>query len=61
MKFDGECLKYISNKNKMNVFMAIKQGIGRLYNDSLEFASFVRVTRQDYIGRSIYRHLEEVE
>jgi hypothetical protein len=42
------------------LFQAVTPGIGR-FESSSGWAAFVRVSRKNYEGRSIFRHLEEVE
>lgn len=42
------------------LYQAVTPGIGR-FESSSGWAAFVRVSRKHYEGRSIFRHLEEVE
>ena len=42
------------------LFQAVTPGIGR-FESSSGWAAFVRVSRKNYEGRSIFRHLEEVD
>jgi Zn-dependent peptidase ImmA (M78 family) len=49
-------------KLKDGIVIASKNpGISRLEDKASGWASFVRVSRKDFTGRSIYRHLEEVD
>ena len=41
------------------LYSGVTPGIGRFYHPSTKWAAFVRVSRQGYVGRSIFRHLEE--
>ena len=57
---DGKKLKYINQSlDSYSVFKAIEPGIVRLFTEGMSWSSFARISRQAYIGRSIYRHLEE--
>ncbi len=40
---------------------AVRPGIGRLVAKDASWSAFVRVSRLNYVGRSLFRHLEEVE
>lgn len=59
--FEGQCLACIDRTAKGEVFEALRPGHGRFANDHRAWASFVRVSRHYYVGRSIYRHLEEAD
>ena len=57
---EGACIEPSSDFEHGRLFRAAKPGIGRL-EASTAWAAFVRVSRRDYVGRSLYRHWEEVE
>lgn len=57
---EGHCIQSISDRGAGRLFQATKPGIGRLVSKS-GWASFVRVSRHDFVGRSLFRHWEEVE
>jgi len=38
---------------------AVRPGVGRLLSPDGEWSSFVRVAKKGYVGRAIYRHLED--
>lgn len=60
-KFEGNCVEQINKVKHGMIYRALTPGIGNFFNPELQWSSFVRVSRKNYIGRSIYRHLEEVE
>lgn len=50
----------ISSSNEFGLLIEGRQpGISRLESHDASWAAFVRVSRRDFIGRSIYRHLED--
>jgi hypothetical protein len=56
---EGSCLTKVEHTDKGGLFEAVQPGRGRLSDSTSDWASFVRVSRQFYVGRSIYRHFEE--
>ena len=59
-QFEGACIELSSDIANGQLFRAARPGIGRL-EASTAWSAFVRVSRRDFVGRSLYRHLEEVE
>jgi Zn-dependent peptidase ImmA (M78 family) len=57
---EGSCLTHIRPTSQGELFEASQPGHGRFADSASNWASFVRVSRRFYVGRSIYRHLEEV-
>jgi Zn-dependent peptidase ImmA (M78 family) len=57
---EGGCLLHIEHTASRELFEASQPGHGRFTNPRTGWASFARVSRRFYVGRSIYRHLEEV-
>ncbi len=53
--------KNLDSRSNTTIYQATTQGIGRFYNPENDWAAYLRVSRQAFVGRSIYRHLEEVE
>lgn len=47
--------------NGCTLFQVISPGIDHFSNEDLGWAAFVRVSRRNFVGRGIYRHLEEAE
>lgn len=57
---EGRCCEFRGNLKEGVLYQAVTPGIGRVESRS-GWATFVRVSREHYEGRSIFRHLEEVE
>ena len=55
---EGACIEPSSQVEHGRLFVAAKPGIGRLEADA-SWSAFVRVSRNDYVGRALYRHWEE--
>jgi Zn-dependent peptidase ImmA (M78 family) len=58
---EGLCLRHKGQNSNGELYEACSPGRGKLYSDSTSWACYVRVSRREYVGRSIYRHLEEAE
>lgn len=58
---EGNCVCQVHSDNEKEVFKSIKQGVGRFVNTRLKWATFVRVSRKNYMGLSKYRHFEDPE
>lgn len=43
-----------------SVFHVVTPGIGRIFNDRLDFSAFVRASKREYVGRCCFRFEEEV-
>lgn len=56
---EGTNMQLISEDSNGSLFEAVVPGLGRFCNPSTDWASYVRVSREDFIGRSIYRHEPE--
>jgi len=60
---EGKRLAEFGNARHGELYLATSPGIGRVANESLQWASYVRVSRRvpagGFVGRSIYRHEEE--
>ena len=57
---EGACIEPWSDVEHGRLFRAARPGIGRLVA-STSCPAFVRVSRRDYVGRSLYRHWEEAD
>jgi len=57
---EGACFELRGNLKEGTLFQAVTPGVGRVESPS-GWAAFMRVSREHYEGRSIFRHLEEVE
>jgi len=56
--FEGICMELAEIRVDGILYCAVQPGLGRL-DDQSEWSSFVRVSRKNFVGRSIFRHLEE--
>jgi Zn-dependent peptidase ImmA (M78 family) len=60
-KFEGNCVEYIESGKRGTIYKGIKPGIGKFFAPDKNWSSFVRVSRRNFVGRSLFRHLEEVQ
>lgn len=58
-KVEGDAVKRIGSRLAGEVYQAQASGRARVENDDLGLASYVRVCRAGYEGRSMFRHLED--
>ncbi len=56
--FEGDCLAQVQDLRDGRLFRARQPGIGK-FCDGNGWSAFVRVSRRAFVGRSIFRHLEE--
>ncbi len=56
---EGECVRLHTQDKNHSFFHGTTSGKGRLYQPSTGWSAYVRVSRRNYVGRSIFRHLEE--
>ncbi len=57
---EGGCVEHVEDRKEGRLIRACQSGLGRL-EDGSGWSAFVRVSRSSFIGRSIFRHLEEVD
>ena len=57
---EGISIAQVQDNRDGVLFRALKPGISRCYGGS-DWAAFVRVSRRGFVGRSMFRHMEEVE
>ncbi len=57
-KYNGNCLKLINQNSEFSFYKGNQIGIGQ-FAIGEKWSSFIRVSRKEYEGRNIYRHLEE--
>ncbi len=55
----GECVCLQAQNEKGSLFRGIAPGEGRFYQPSTGWSAYVRISRRNYVGRSIFRHLED--
>ena len=56
---EGHCITKVMESSKGVLFRGVASGIGRFVNSGLGWTSFVRVSRNMYVGLNEYRHLED--
>jgi hypothetical protein len=59
VRFEGTSVMYLGDSRKGQLFRGAAPGITRCWNETTQWAQFIRVSRKDYVGQSRYRHLEE--
>lgn len=57
---EGNCIHFIEKNESRSILKAEKPGIARITKSNSEWATFVRVSKKEYVGRSIYRFEEDV-
>lgn len=57
---EGLCIEHVEDRKDGTLFRACQPGRGRLELKS-GWSAFVRVSRRDFVGRSIFRHFEEAD
>ncbi len=57
---EGSVVAGVEEVRAGRLFAATVPGIGRLSVAKLDWCGFVRVSRRNYVGRSIFRHMEDV-
>jgi Zn-dependent peptidase ImmA (M78 family) len=58
---EGLCISLSEQGKEGLLFRGAAPGVGRFHQPSTGWSASVRVSRRDYIGRSIFRHLEEAD
>jgi Zn-dependent peptidase ImmA (M78 family) len=56
---EGEQIEAKSQHSKGIIAVAVAPGKGRVFIPGSDFAAYVRVSQKGFVGRNIYRHLEE--
>jgi len=57
---EGACCERRTTRPDGEIYQAVAPGVGR-FESTGDWAAFVRVSRRQFEGRNIFRHLEEVE
>jgi hypothetical protein len=58
-KLEGSCARILGNHGYGTIVQGSTPGIGRVMSLDGSWAAFLRVSRQNFEGRAIYRHLED--
>ena len=56
---EGECVEVVRADGSMTLLRGVKPGRGRAMTRDGHWAAFIRVSRRGYVGRGIFRHLED--
>lgn len=56
---EGEVIELTHSSARGEIIKGITPGVGRLINEKLDWTSYVRVSRKNYVGYSQYMHLED--
>jgi hypothetical protein len=56
---EGKCIELLNADEKISLYRAVAPGHGRFLDPNTTWAAYVRVSRRSYVGRSIFRHLED--
>lgn len=59
--FEGNCVSCVRVEHNYILYQGQQPGIGRFVNSINNWASYVRVSKHGYIGRSSFRYLEDPE
>lgn len=59
--FEGDCVQLVPYHGEGALYQAVIPGIGRFVHLRSGWATYVRIAKQNYIGRSIYRYLPDPE
>ena len=57
---EGNCVERVGAAHGGSLWRAIRPGYGKIENDA-NLAAFIRVSRQGFVGRSVFRHLPDEE
>lgn len=58
---EGETLIYVERRPVGDIYQAVRTGRGRVEDQTTGVAAYVRVSRFQYEGRAMFRHLEECD
>lgn len=58
---EGACIQLIETGPHRSIAQTVSPGIGRISMADSTWATFVRVSKKEYIGRAIYRYEEDVD
>lgn len=61
IEYEGSSLAPLPDHEEGAIYEASSPGVGRFLHSASEWCSYVRVSRRGYVGRSIFRHLEDPE
>lgn len=56
---EGHHVRVVGDLANGRLVQGLKPGVSRTFLEGKEWAKFIRVSRADFVGRSIYRHMED--
>lgn len=56
---EGNCVHRQEQDANGSLYCGVTPGIGRFYQPDTGWSAFVRVSRREYVGRNMFRHLED--
>lgn len=59
--YEGSCIEHVEQSATRTILRGNTPGCARLVHPPTGWATFTRVSRRHYVGRSIFRHLEEAD
>jgi Zn-dependent peptidase ImmA (M78 family) len=61
VRLEGRCVTLLEQDGKRTIACAVTPGIGRVAAERSEWSAYIRVSRQQFVGRAQYRFEEEVK
>ena len=61
VRLEGECIALLEQDRQQSLVRAVTPGIGRVVAEESSWSAYVRVCRQQFVGRAQYRFEEEVD
>ncbi len=58
---DGDCVQFQEKDGETVLFRGALPGLGRFDQPATGWSAYVRVSRRGYVGRNVYRHLEDAQ
>jgi Zn-dependent peptidase ImmA (M78 family) len=59
MDQEGDFVSFQEDNQRGCLFCAVRQGVGRFFHPTSQWAVSVRVSRKNFVGRAQYRHQED--
>lgn len=58
---EGACIQIVESDQHRSIAQTVSPGIGRIAMNGTTWATFVRVSKKEYVGRAVYRFEEDVD
>jgi hypothetical protein len=56
---EGKCLEHVDMIKCGSLFRGVSQGVGRISVGEEKWCGFVRISKKQFVGRNIYRYLDD--